>query len=166
MQFDKLRQMYIPPQSSPHSWYRLSSLSQKVSFVVSSQAPRQLLISFLSLWSIVCLGISYKWSPTLYTLFVWLLWLSQCFLYSCVHAKLLQSCPALCDPMHYSLPGSSVCGLFQARIQEWVVMPSSRGSSWPRTQTHVLSLLPWRRVFTTNAIHPTCSGGSLLCTAE
>ena len=35
----------------------------------------------------------------------------------------------LCDPMDYSLPGSSVHGIFQARILEWVVMPSSRGSS-------------------------------------
>ena len=43
----------------------------------------------------------------------------------------------LCKPMDYSLPGSSVHGIFQARILEWVAMPSSRGSSWPRNQTHV-----------------------------
>ena len=43
-----------------------------------------------------------------------------------MHAKLLQSCPALCNTMVCSLPGSSVRGILQARILEWVAMPSSR----------------------------------------
>ena len=47
----------------------------------------------------------------------------------CVHAKPLQSCPVLCDPM--DSPGSSVHGIFQARILEWVAMPSSRDLSDP-----------------------------------
>ena len=38
----------------------------------------------------------------------------------------------LCDPMDHSLPGSSVHGILQARILEWVVMPFSRGSSQHR----------------------------------
>ena len=50
-------------------------------------------------------------------------------------ATLLQSCPALCNRMGRSLPGSSVHSIFQARILEWVVMPSSRGSSLLRDQT-------------------------------
>ena len=41
------------------------------------------------------------------------------------------SCTTLCDPMDYSLPGSSVHGILQARILEWVAKPSSRASSWP-----------------------------------
>ena len=53
-----------------------------------------------------------------------------------VFAKLLQSCPTLCDPMDCSPPGSSAHGVIQARILEWVTKPSSRGSSWPRDQTH------------------------------
>ena len=40
----------------------------------------------------------------------------------------------LCDPMDYSLPGSSVLGILQARILEWVTISFSRGSSWPRDQ--------------------------------
>ena len=40
-------------------------------------------------------------------------------------AKLLQLCPTLCNPMHYSLPGSSVHGILQARILEWVAVPFS-----------------------------------------
>ena len=43
----------------------------------------------------------------------------------------------LCDPMDHSLPGSSICGILQARTLEWVAMPSSRGSSWPRDWTQV-----------------------------
>ena len=45
-----------------------------------------------------------------------------------VCAKLLQSCPTLCEPMDCSPPGSSVHEILQARILEWVAMPSSRGS--------------------------------------
>ena len=51
-----------------------------------------------------------------------------------MYAKSLQSCLTLCD---CSLPGSSVHGIFQARILEWVAMPSSRESSQPKDQTHV-----------------------------
>ena len=43
----------------------------------------------------------------------------------------IQSCLPLCDPMD-SPPGSSVHGILQARILEWVTMPFSRGSSQPR----------------------------------
>ena len=43
----------------------------------------------------------------------------------------------LCDPMDCSPPGSPVHGILQARILEWVTIPFSRGSSWPRDQTWV-----------------------------
>ena len=42
-----------------------------------------------------------------------------------------------CDPMNYSLPGSSVHGILQARILEWVTISFSRGTSWPRDRTRV-----------------------------
>ena len=45
-----------------------------------------------------------------------------------------QSRPTLCDPMEWSPPGSSVHGILQARILEWVAIPSSRGSSQPRIE--------------------------------
>ena len=45
---------------------------------------------------------------------------------SCMHA---QSCLTLCDPMDCSPPGSSIHGIFQARILEWVAIPFSRRSS-------------------------------------
>ena len=47
----------------------------------------------------------------------------------CLHTKSLQSCVTLCDPMDCSPPGSPVRRSLQARILEWVAIPSSRGSS-------------------------------------
>ena len=44
-------------------------------------------------------------------------------------------CPTLCDPMDYSTLGSSLHGIYQARILEWVVISSSRGSSQSRDRT-------------------------------
>ena len=44
----------------------------------------------------------------------------------------VKSCLTLCDPMDCSLPQSSVHGILQARILEWVAISSSRGSSRPR----------------------------------
>ena len=44
---------------------------------------------------------------------------------------------SLCDPMGYNLPDSSFCGILQARTLEWVAIPFSRGSSWPRELTWV-----------------------------
>ena len=55
----------------------------------------------------------------------------------CVHAKSLQWCPTLCDPVGHSPPGFSVHRIFQAWILEWVVVPSSRWPSQPRNWTHV-----------------------------
>ena len=51
-------------------------------------------------------------------------------------AQLLQSYPTLWDPMDWSPPGSSVHGILRARILEWVVISSSRGSFRPRYWTH------------------------------
>ena len=50
---------------------------------------------------------------------------------------MLHLCLTLCDPMDCSPPGSSVQEILQARILEWVAMPSSRGSSQPRDENHV-----------------------------
>ena len=48
-----------------------------------------------------------------------------------------QLCLTLCDPMGCCLPGSSVHGISQARILQWVAISFSGGSSQPRGQTHV-----------------------------
>ena len=57
--------------------------------------------------------------------------------YCCMHAKSSPLCPTFCDTMDWGPPGSSVHGILQVKIQEWVAMPSSRESSWPRDQTSI-----------------------------
>ena len=52
-------------------------------------------------------------------------------------SEVAQSCLTLCNPMDYSLPGSSVHGIFQTRVLEWVAIAFSRGSSQPRDWTRV-----------------------------
>ena len=54
-----------------------------------------------------------------------------------VKVLVAQLCLTLCDPMDCSLPGSSVLGILQARILEWIAIPFSRGSSQPRGRTGV-----------------------------
>ena len=52
-------------------------------------------------------------------------------------SEVAQSCPTLCNPVDCSPPGSSVHGILQARILEWVAISFSRGSSRPRDWTQV-----------------------------
>ena len=64
------------------------------------------------------------------------------FMCVCVCARMhrhmcTQSCPNLCSSIDCSPPGSSVHGIFQARILEWVAISSSGGTSWPRDRTWV-----------------------------
>ena len=68
-------------------------------------------------------------------------------------AKLLQFCPNVCDPMDCSLPASSIHGMLQARILEWVAMPSCRGSSQCRDWawiSYMFCIIRWV-FFTTSA---------------
>ena len=85
----------------------------------SSQSRVQTLVP-----CVPCIGkwVLYHWcclgSPTcMYT-----------YTHTRMHAKALQSCPTLCNPMDCSSPGSSVHGILQARMLEWVVVSYSRGS--------------------------------------
>ena len=78
----------------------------------------------------------------------------------CAHAcvcSVVQLCLTLCNPMDCSLPGSSVHGIFQARILERVAISSSRGSSWPRDQTCISCICIGRRIF----YHSTTWGSSV-----
>ena len=59
-------------------------------------------------------------------------------------SEVAQSCPTLCDPMDCSLPGSSVHGIFQAVILEWIAISFSRGSSQLRDQTRVSGIVDRR----------------------
>ena len=68
-------------------------------------------------------------------------------------SEVAQSCPTLCDPTDCSPPGSSVRGILQARVPEWVAIPFSRVSSQPRDRTlvscrQILYPLSYREVLT------------------
>ena len=58
--------------------------------------------------------------------------------------EVAQSCPTLCDPMDCSLPGSSVHGIFQAIVLEWIAISFSNGSSQPRDRTRVSRIVDRR----------------------
>ena len=96
----------------------LTVLETRDNSVVNFSSPQILFSYFLLPW-------------TFLFLFIFLLK----YVCAAAAAKSLQLCPSLCDPMDCSSPGSSVHGILQARILEWVAMPFSRGSSWPRDST-------------------------------
>ena len=70
----------------------------------------------------------------------------MCCAVLCLVARL---CPTLYDPVDCNPPGSSSMGILQARVLAWIAMPSSRGSSQLRDQTHVSCLAG--RLFTIRA---------------
>ena len=122
---------YSTPGSSVHGILQAGILEQiAVSFSrVSSQPRGQTQVSciagrLLTIWAI---REAHMW---IYSL----LWIISKWKV-CVHAKIRPLCLTLCDPVDCSPPGSSVHGILQSRILEWVVMPSSRRSSRPRDQT-------------------------------
>ena len=80
----------------------------------------------------------------------------------CAHAMSLQSCPTLCEPMDHSPSGSSVCGILQARILEWVATPSSRRSSPPMDQTRVSPASPALQAHSSTA-EPTGKSYTCIC---
>ena len=61
----------------------------------------------------------------------------------CIVVYLLSCDQLFCDPMDCGLPVSSVHGILQARILEWIAISFSRGSSWPRDWTHVPCIGRW-----------------------
>ena len=87
---------------------------------------------------------------------------------ACMCAKSLQSCLTLCSPMDCSPTDSSVHGILQAGPLEWVAMPSSRGSSQPRDQTHVSLMSPALAggFFTTSATWEAHCARCFMCTTS
>ena len=61
-------------------------------------------------------------------------------------SEVAQSCPTLCDPMDCSLPGSSVHGIFQARVLEWVATAFSEPSVWVSEKNNHWTWSRWSSV--------------------
>ena len=80
-------------------------------------------------------------------------------MWTCMCAKSLQWCPTLCDPIEHGPAGSSVHGILQARVLEWVAMPSSRGSSRPRDRT----CASWVSCIGSWLLHHQCHLGTSMC---
>ena len=90
--------------------------------------------TFWQLWAMLCTWV-YRYFLEICFQFFWI--------YSRV-SEVTQSCPTLCDPMDCSLPGSSVHGIFQVIVLEWVAISFSRGSSQPRDWTRVSHIVDRR----------------------
>ena len=73
----------------------------------------------------------------------------------------LQLCPSLCNPMDCSQPGSSLHGILQSRILEWISMPSSRGSYQPRVWTQLFFFFFCIAPGGSNGRESTCNVGDL-----
>ena len=107
---------------------------------VQSGLSLALLESYCGLeWQLKCPGFSQMFSPLA-------VFPSALLLFICYYCLVTKSCLTLCDPMDCSPPGSSVHEISQARMLEWVAIPSSRGSSQPRDRIHI-----------------SCIGGRVLC---
>ena len=91
-----------------------------------------------------------------------LVWHLCQYLSLCMYKKVLvnQSCPTLCYPMDCSPPGSSVQGILQARILEWVAIPFSKGSSQhrvkPRSPPLQAECLPSEPPFICHSVTKSC----------
>ena len=122
----QMNQREKPPTTAVRSSYL--TLPRSTSRVCQSELKYQ--IAYLYLGSYVCVCVCVCMHARVH---LW--WFVR--LYSFVHVQLF------CNPMACSPPGSSVHGISQARIQEWAAISSSRGSSWPRDQTHISCIARW-----------------------
>ena len=121
---------------SPPFPFALNLSQQQVAKVLELQLQHQSFqwifrVDFLQdwlIWSTCCPRDSEESSPALH--WMW--------------SEVSQSCPTLCNPMDCSLPGSSVHGIFQAIVLEWIAISFSRGSSQSRDRTRVSRIVERR----------------------
>ena len=104
-------------------------------------------LSMIPSWLTMFLSSTMFFLSALSTYFWWRDVEASIYKSACLHAKSLQSCPTLCNPVDCSPQGSSVCNILLARILKWVAITFSRGSSWPRDRTRLFCIAG--RFFTT-----------------
>ena len=90
-----------------------------------------------NLFNIKALSLFALFSPSRFLAFLFACLFSWTIVSFISESEVSQSCPTLCDPVDCSPPGSSIPGILQARILEWVAISFSRGSSQPRGLTQV-----------------------------
>ena len=96
----------------------------------------------------------FNWRVIALQNFVVFCWTSTWISHRCTYPLRLE--PPLCNPMIYSPPGSSVHGIFQARVLECVAFPFSRGSSQTRDWTQVSYIGTWILYHLSYKIFPIC----------
>ena len=120
-------------------------------------SPHPKIIGLLTVYKVLFIQLILPYAPTPFISKAWqvgaqAMWLDPISTPSlplascvcvCTRARLVaQSCPTLRDPFGCSPPGSSVHGIFQARVLKWVAMPSSRGSPQsPQTRVSYVSCM-------------------------
>ena len=123
---------FLQPRARRHHW----NISQHVNSFLRDK-PGDVLQSWSVSGLLCCTGpLDIYWNP-LST------WPFSCFCSFCCYCSVIQSCPTLCDPMDCSPPGSSVRGITQARILEWVAIPFSGDLPDPGSNLH---LPHWRQI--------------------
>ena len=90
--------------------------------------------TWMGLESVIQSEISQK-EKNKYCILIYILESKKNHMFVCVCVLVVQLCLILCDPMDHSSSGSSVHGILQSRILEWVAISFSRGSSQPRDRT-------------------------------
>ena len=100
---------------------------------------------------IVCIEQCSEYSQNIYILFPWVAKASVFMSAAAAAAKSLQSCPALCDPIDSSPPGSPIPGILTARTLEWVPISFSNAWKWKakvKSLSHVqLLVTPWTEAY-------------------
>ena len=140
-QLGSIRHSHCPTSLQP--W---PPSNRKIDYVLQSSGPpysELMILYFFSLYILEPAGLNgtsrVEWNQSFTELALVQKQRSQCSLFFVLESEgiSLSVMPTLCDSMDYSSPGSSVHGIFQARIQEWVAIPFSREYSWPKDQTWV-----------------------------
>ena len=121
------------PGNLPHPGIEPGSPAMQMDSVPSDPPEKLLEFKVLHKWWCVYHTYShvlYIYYITTYTMIYIYIYILSCWLCA-------QSCLTLCNPMDCSLPGSSIHGIFQARILEWVAISFCRGSTRPKDRTHL-----------------------------
>ena len=116
-------------------------LSRVWLFATPWTAACQASLSITSFWSLLKLMSIELVMPSNHLILCCPLLLLPSILWKWSESEVAQSCLTLCNLMDCSLPGSSVHGIFQAIVLEWIAISFSRGSSRPRDGTWVSHIL-------------------------
>ena len=128
----------------PHRISSVQLLSRVRLFATPRTAACQASLSITNSWSLLKLMSIELVMPSNHLILCCPLLLLPSILWKWSEIEVAQSCLTLCDPMDCRLPGSSVHGIFQAIVLEWIAISFSRGSSWPRDGTWVSHILDRR----------------------